>query len=377
MTKPNLIKRLFLRQPPPSDHIAVEQQPEEHPPPTPSDAERRPRSMFAAGFLFCVGALLALALGFAIIQMQQLVVTIVVSLFLALGLNPTVEWLVKHKLRRGIAVFLVVLVALILLALGVWAIAPVAAEQINSLVVSAPGYFEELRTNSQFRQLDERYDITNQVTAFLTSASVFGGLLGAGQFLASVLGSTVIAIVLTIYFLATLPSVKQAIYNLAPASRRARVEYLANEMFRRIGGYLSGVFIVVLCVSAVSFVYMTIIGLGKFALALTVVVALFALVPLVGNTISMGLISLVAFLESPTLGVVTIAFFLVYQQFDAYFLQPRIFARSVNVPGALVIIAVLAGASLLGVVGALLAVPTTAALLLLYREVLLPALNKR
>lgn len=381
MSKPvTIVKRLFLRQEPAKP--VVEPEFPEQLPSEPVSAKPEPqRSMLATGFLFGVGALLALALAFAALQLQQLVLMIVVALFLALGLNPTVEWLVKRKLRRGIAVVVVILIALILFGLGTWAILPVAAEQINALIVSAPGYMEELRSNPQFRELDERYRIVAQVTAFLTSASqlsnVLGSLLGAGQFLANAVMSIFITLVLTIYFLATMPAVKQTVYDLAPASKRARVEYLANEMFRRIGGYLSGVFIVVLCVSTVSFLYMTIIGLGRFALALTVVVAMFALIPLVGNTISMSLIALVAFLESPTLGIVTIVFFLVYQQFDAYVLQPRIFARSVNVPGPLVIIAVLAGAMLLGIVGALLAVPTTAALLLLYREVLLPALDRR
>jgi len=188
--------------------------------------------------------------------------------------------------------------------------------------------------------------------------------------------SVIITTVLTLYFLTTLPTIKEVIYQVAPASRRARVKYLANEMFKRVGGYVSGLFIVVLIAMSVSYLFLNIVGLTQYALALTVVVGMFAFVPLVGTTISMIIVSIVAFSASPTTGLITLIFFLAYQQFDAYFIQPRIFSHSVQIPAVLVMLAAISGGLLLGFVGAVLAIPTTAALLLLYREVLVPHLDR-
>jgi predicted PurR-regulated permease PerM len=154
------------------------------------------------------------------------------------------------------------------------------------------------------------------------------------------------------------------------------VKYLASEMFKRVGGYVSGLFLVVLIAMSVSFLFLNLVGLSQYALALTVVVGLFAFVPLVGTTISMIIVSIVAFSFSPVTGLITLVFYLVYQQVDAYFIQPRIFSHSVQLPAVLVMLAAISGGLLLGLVGAILAIPITAALLLLYREVLVPHLNR-
>lgn len=371
----SVIRRIFLRPEPPSAD-ANDDGGE-----VPAVAEPGPPSTVQVGFGLGIGLLLAALVGVIVITLQQLLLMILVALFVSLGLNPAVEWLVSHRLSRGVAVASVMLGVVILVALGLWAVAPVAAEQVQLLLLNLPTFLNDLRANDQIAEFDAQYRVISQVTALLTSSalvtSLFGGIVGASQMLVNALMSLVITIVLTVYFLASLPAIKQVIYRLAPASRRPRVRYLADEMFSRLGGYLSGVFVVVACVSAFAFLYMTIIGLGRFALALTVVVAVFALIPLVGNSISMIIISIVAFSMSPILGAVTIVVFLLYQQFDAYFIQPRVFARSMNVPGPLVIIAVIAGGTLLGIVGALLAVPLAAVSLLLYREVLIPALDRR
>jgi predicted PurR-regulated permease PerM len=147
-------------------------------------------------------------------------------------------------------------------------------------------------------------------------------------------------------------------------------------MFKRVGGYVSGLFTVVSIAMAVAFTFLNIVGLTQYSLALTVVVGMFAFVPLVGTTISMLIVSIVAFASNPTTGLITLIFFLAYQQFDAYFIQPRVFAKSVQIPGVLVMLAAISGGLLLGIVGAILAVPITAALLLLYREVLVPHLDR-
>lgn len=339
------------------------------------------RSPFAIGFFITLGALTAFGLVFGLYRISSVVVLVMLALYVALGLNPLVDKLSSRGLRRGFAVFLVAVAAIAVLALAFWAVLPVAYEQINRLLLNAPSLLEELRANSQIADLDARYGIINRVSTFLTSGELitglFGGLLGASQAVAGVVFSATMTIVLTLYFVASMEQVKDAILDLAPASRRPRVRYLANEMFSRIGGYVTGLFIVITCAATVAFVFLTIVGLGQYALALAVVVALCAVIPLIGSTLSMIIVSIVAFTFSPTQGFITLAFFLTYQQFDNYFIQPRVFQRSVSVPGPLVILAAVCGGVLYGLLGALLAIPSMAALMLLYREVLIPALNRR
>ena len=338
------------------------------------------RSPFQIGFLLALGAMTAYGLIQAIVSLQSVIILVVLSLFLALGLNPLVEWLHVRGVSRGLAVTVVALAVLSVIGLGVWAVLPVVTQQVNNLILNAPAYLQALRENPQIAEVDQQFDVINKATAFLTSGSwleaMFGGLLGASRALANIVFSLIITLVLTLYCLASLPAIKNTIYQLAPASRRPRVRYLANEMFRRIGGYVTGMFVVVTCSATAAFVFVNIVGLGQYSLALAVVVAGFAFIPLVGSTASMVIVSIVAFANSPTTGLITLAFFLIYQQIDTYLIQPRMFQRSVSVPGVLVVLAALSGGFLLGIVGALLAIPTAASLLLLYREVVVPHLDR-
>lgn len=338
------------------------------------------RNPFQIGFFLTFGALAATGLVYTVISLRTVLVLLMLSLAIALGLNPLVDWLHHHGVRRAFAVLLVALSAIGLLSLAVWALVPVVSDQVNKLMLQAPDYLENLRQNPQIAAFDAQFHVIEKAVEFLTSgeliSSLFGGLLGAGQAVANTIFSVVITLVLTLYFLTSLPNLKEVIYKLAPASRRPRVKYLANEMFKRVSGYVSGLFIVVLIAMSVAFVFLNVIGLSQYALALTVVVGLFAFVPLVGTTISMVIVSIIAFSFSPTTGLITLIFFLAYQQFDAYFIQPRVFSHSVQVPSVLVMLAAISGYLLQGMIGAILAIPVMAALLLLYREVLLPHLDR-
>ena len=155
------------------------------------------------------------------------------------------------------------------------------------------------------------------------------------------------------------------------------MRYLANEMFNRIGGYMSGMFVVVTLWAVGSFIMLNIVGLGQYSLALAVLTGLFSFIPIVGSSIGLVLCVVVAFSNSVTAGFVMLVYFLIYQQLDAYVVQPRVFSRSMNVPAVLVILGAISGGFLLGIPGALLAIPSVASLLLLYREVLIPHLDRR
>ncbi|GAB3623301.1 AI-2E family transporter [Mariniluteicoccus endophyticus] len=353
------------------------------PPPVPDDDGNVLTRMnpFAIGFFGTLGAMVAFWLTQMLGTLQPILLIVVVALFFALGLNPLVDWLTRHGLRRGLGVGLVALALLAIIGGAGWALVPIFSEQITTLVKHAPEYLTNLRSNRQIAELDTRFRIIEKITTYINGGSmfdqVFGGLVGAGRLLANIVFSLVVTLVLTLYFLASLPAIKDTIYRLAPASRRPRVRYLADEVFRRIGGYLSGMFIVVTCAGTAYYIFLMILGMAKYALALAVLVAICAFIPLVGQNIAMVLIAVVAFSTlGPWHGVAVLIFSQSYQQFDAYFLQPRVFRRSVDVPGPLVILSALAGGILLGVVGAILAIPTAAVILLLYREVLIPKLDR-
>ena len=337
------------------------------------------RSPFSIGFLGALGAMVAVGLATAVFQLSGILLLVVVALFLALGLNPLVEELVNRGVKRGLAVGLVTLGGLLIVVLGSTALVPVVTRQVDLLIRNTPGYLQQLRSNEAVARLDAEYHLITKATEFLTSGQLlnnaFGGLLGAGMYLANALFSVFVTLVLTVYFLATLESIKSAIYQLSPASRRERTRHIAGIVFTRIGGYLTGMFILVTLASSAAFVMLLVVGLGEYALALAFVVAVCWFVPLIGASTAAAIVSLIGFTVSPTIGVICLIYFVVYIQFDTYIVQPRVMARQVNVPAALIVVGALAGGTLLGIVGALLAVPTIAVLLVLYREIALPHLE--
>jgi predicted PurR-regulated permease PerM len=182
-------------------------------------------------------------------------------------------------------------------------------------------------------------------------------------------------LIMTLYFLAALPSMKRQAYRLVPATRRERVTLLGDEILSRIGGYLSGAFVVAFIATLTSYVFLLVIGM-PYALALAIFVGLLDLIPLIGATIAAVVVSLVGFTESVTLGLACVAFYVAYQQFENYVIYPRVMRRAVDVPAPLTVVAALIGGALLGVVGALLAIPTAAAVLLIVRQVAIPRMDR-
>ena len=303
------------------------------------------------------------------------------SMFLAIGLNPTVEFFMRRGLRRGLSVLLVLVVVLSVLALFVVAVAPVISEQIAQITRNAPGWLDDLQANRQVQKLDDQYDVIAKVREYIQNGDfgqrVFGGALGVGLKVLSALTNSLIVLVLMIYFLASLPSIKHATYSLAPASRRPRVSELGDGIIRSTGAYVAGAFLVALCAGVSTLIFSLVVGLGDYAFALAFVVGLFSLIPIVGAFVSGAIMTLLGLTVSPTVALVALIYYLAYQQFESYVIYPRIMKRSVDLPGSVTVVAALVGGSLMGVLGALLAVPVAAALLLLHREVFLKRQDAR
>jgi predicted PurR-regulated permease PerM len=323
--------------------------------------------------------LVAYGLAQALVRAQSVVILIVVALFIALGLNPLVRGLVHRGVKRGLAILLVLVGVLVAVGLVLFAIVPVFAEQIGNLVTAAPGILQDTLRNPQVNALNDRFQLISRAQEFVSSGSlvqrVFGGLLGAAGAVLGALFSGFTLLILALYFLVSLPAISSAIVRLAPASRRDRASYLTAQIFLRISSYISGTFVVALIAGVLSYIFLLIVGLGEFALALAVLVAVLDIIPLIGATLGAVVVVIIGFVDSPTTGIACLIFYALYQQFENYVVQPRVFKKAVDVPGALVVIAALIGGALLGITGALLAVPVAAIALLILREVAQPRLD--
>ena len=336
-------------------------------------------SPFMLGFLGALGVLTAWFLVQAFLQARSVLVLIAVALFLAIGLSPIVEWLIDRGMRRGVAVGIVFLGVIAAFVGFGFAVLPPVIEQSNAFVKALPDYLADLRRNPTIRQFDQDYGVIDRAQTYVTSGDLgqrmFGGIVGVGRVVLNAVFSALSLLIMTLYFLAALPSMKRQAYRLVPASRRERVTLLSDEVINRIGGFISGALTVAFVAGFTSYVFLMIIGL-PYALALALFVALLDLVPLIGATIAAVVVSLLGFTESLFVGISCVVFYVAYQQFENYVVYPRVMRRAVDVPAPVTVVAVLLGGALLGVVGALLAIPVAAAVLLVLRQVAIPRMDQ-
>ncbi|WP_238695336.1 AI-2E family transporter [Ornithinimicrobium flavum] len=351
--------------------------------------EARPGSLFSlspfyVGFSGALGVLLAWLLVQNLTRLSSVLTVLAVALFLTLALNPLVEWLSRRGWSRPASVFLVFAGFLTVTGVAALTLLPGVVGQAISLVESAPAALEDLASMPWVVAMDEDYQVTQRVTAEVdqlltdrtTWTALFGGVLGAAGWVAGSLVGVVTSAILTLYLLATLPVVKEASYHLVPASRRPGVRRLAEEIMRRVGGYALGQATVATVNAVCSWLMMQVLDI-PYAAILAVSVGLLGLIPLVGATLGAVIVALAALTVSPTTTLVVLVYYVVYQQIENYWIVPRIMKRTVSVPGAVTVVAVLAGGTLLGVLGALVAIPVAAGLLLIYEEVLVPRQDTR
>ncbi|MGB8651387.1 MAG: AI-2E family transporter [Mycobacteriales bacterium] len=332
-------------------------------------------SPFRIGFVGALGVLTAYTLVTALVVVKSVIILLVISAFLAVGLNPAVEFFERRGIRRGRAVGIVLVIVLLAFTGFLFAIVPPILDQSTQFVNEAPTYLQDLRKNPTVADLDRRYHLIKQAEDFLKSpdrfATAFGGVLGVGKVVFGAIFSALTVLTLTLYFMSSLPSMKAAAYRAVPRSRRARVGLLTDDILERIGGYVAGALTIAAAAGFSSFVVLVATGV-PYPIALALVVALTDLIPVIGATLGAAVVSLVAFTQDLRTGLIVVVFYVIYQQFENYVLYPRIMKRSVDVSPAVTIVAVLVGGSLLGIVGALLAIPTAAAIQLVMAEVVVP-----
>jgi predicted PurR-regulated permease PerM len=336
------------------------------------------RSPFFVGMAAAAGVAVTYGLVELLIRARSVLVLIGLALFIAAGLDPAVNWLTRRRLPRWCAVIVILLSVAAVVAGFVAAAAPPLTAQVTALVHELPHYVTTLKDhNSALGQLNSRFHIEQRISKLLSSkgTALVGGVLGAGALVLSAASSVLVVVVLVIYFLAAMPRIKLFLYRLAPQSRRSRVILIGDEIFVKVGGYMLGNFLTSLIAGVGTWAWLQIFGV-PYPLLLGLLVALLDLIPVIGSTVGGAIVSLVALTVSLPVAIATLAFYIAYRLAEDYLIVPRIMGRTVEVPAVVTVVAVLLGGALMGLVGALIAIPAAAALRLLLNEVTFRRLDR-
>jgi predicted PurR-regulated permease PerM len=336
------------------------------------------RSPFLIGMAAAAGVAVTYGLIQLLVSVRSVLILIGLALFLAVGMEPAVSWLAGRRFPRWLAVTSVFLLGFAAIGGFLAATIPVLADQTSQLVQQVPGYLEQAQDhNSLLGQLNDRFQLQQRLEQTLNGqeAGLVTGLLGAGQAVFSALTSFLLLVVLTIYFLADLPRIRAAGYRLVPASRRPRAILLGDEIFTKVGSYVLGNLLISVIAGVLTYGWLLIFGV-PYALLLSITVAILDLIPVIGSVVAGILVSLTALTVSLPVFLATIGFFVAYRLLEDYLLIPKIIGGVVKVPPLITVVAVIVGGALLGVVGAVIAIPAAAAMLLLAREILFPRLDR-
>ena len=335
------------------------------------------RSALRIGFVGALGVGGAILIGRLLITAAPILLLIGIAMFLAVGLDPAVTWLQNRGMRRGLAVFVTVAVVVLFAAGFLAAAVPPLVEQGTELVDELPSYLDEVdRTSPFLRELNDRLRVTERIQGLTSSQGDVAApdadqVVGVAKVVFGGIASTITVLVLSLYFLASLPKLKRTAYRLVPRSRRGRFALLSDEILARIGSYLLGNLATSFVAGLIAYIFFKLLGV-PYPLPLAMFVALTDMLPLVGATIGAAASILVAFSVSVPVGLIAGAYFVIYQQFENFILIPRVMKRAVDVSPIATIVGVLIGASLLGIFGAILAVPIAASIQIIGREIVLP-----
>ncbi|MHC9046641.1 AI-2E family transporter, partial [Microbacterium saperdae] len=356
---------------PPARRIAVE-------PMTPSRSFwTRIDRPFVFGFLVTLGALGAILLGLALSNLATVLIYIALALFAALGLDPSVRFLERRGLRRAISVLIVILSLIVVVALILWMVLPVVIEQIASFVRSVPGMIADFQRSDVYATLEKQFgdqfeDLVADVQKFLTDpgniATIGGGALKVGASIATGISGVIVVLVLTLYFVASLPGMKQSLLRLVPARDRARTSEITDQITDSVGGYVMGMVVLAFFNAVLAFLLYFFLGLPFPPLMATVAFCI-TLIPLVGSVMFWIIGTTLALFTNPVGALIFAIVYLVYMQIEAYVITPRVMNKAISIPGSLVVIGALAGGTLLGLLGALVAVPVAASILIIIKQV--------
>jgi predicted PurR-regulated permease PerM len=313
---------------------------------------------------------------------SQIFVLILIALFLATGLNPAVEALRKRNMSRSTAVTVIFSSVILFVIFFALVVVPPVISQGPNLIENAPQLLQDLMKNETINQLNTQFGLIDTLQEKLKTItsdgtlliSTFGGVIGVGKSVLSGFFTALTILVLTLYFITSLPQAVNLGLSLVPASRRDRVGVLTNAIIARVGAFVGSQILIAAMAAVFVVILATVLGMpSPFAIGMIVLVA--ALIPLIGHFIGATIVTLIALTQSVVIGVIAFVAYIVYVQIENYVVTPRIMKRALNVPGAVTIVAALIGSSLLGLVGGLLAVPVAASIILILDEVVIPRAN--
>jgi predicted PurR-regulated permease PerM len=316
------------------------------------------------GLIVAVWALLHV-----VVVARSVIVYILIAIFLALAINPLVALLMRRGVRsRGAASGIACLIVLIGIAAIGFAFIPTLVDNVNNFVDAAPGYVHDLtKGKGRLGFLETKYHVVERLEHYVKQggAKKLLGLSGAAVtvtkgVLSFIVGAVTVAF-LTFFMLLEGPAWMERFFGLMPAESQPRWRAVGNDIYRQIGGYVTGNLAISLIAGVLATVVLLILGV-PFAVALGLLVGLLDLIPLVGATVAAIIVVAVGFLHSVVAGIVLIVFFVLYQQLENHVLQPLVYNRTVSLSPLAILVSVLVGAELAGVLGALAAIPVAGAI---------------
>ena len=338
---------------------------------------------FYFGFVATLGALCAIVLLRALGSVSQVFVLILIALFLATGLNPAVEAIRSRGVSRVSAVTIIFVSVIAFVIFFAWVVIPPVVSQGSQLINNLPSLLQDLKSNATINKFNDQYALIDTLQAKLKEftsdgtllVSTFGGVIGVGKSVISGTFSALTILVLTLYFITSLPQATELGLKLVPASRRPRIAALTDAIIARVGAFVGSQILVSFMAAIFMTVLALILGLPS-PVAIGIIIFVCGLVPLIGHFIGAGVYTIIAFTQSVSIGIAAFIGYVVYVQVENYILTPKIMKRTLAVPGAVTIVSAMIGTSLLGLVGGLLAVPVAASIILILEEVVIPRAQK-
>jgi predicted PurR-regulated permease PerM len=300
---------------------------------------------------------------------------VVIALFLALALNPLVGWIERRTgLSRGPAIGIAYLIVLIAIAGVGLSFVPKLIDEVNGFVQALPNYVHDL-THGRGRLgfLERKYHVVEKVREQVQQGGAkrllgfSGAAISVTKSIISLIAATITIVFLTFFMLLEGTAWMERIYSLFSPESQPRVRRIGYDIYKTVGGYVTGNIVISVIAGASATVVLLIMGV-PYAVALGLLVAILDLIPLAGATVAGIVIGIVAFLHSIPAGVVVVIFVIVYQQIENHFLQPVIYGRTVQLSALAVLVSVLVGAELAGVLGALAAIPVAGTIQVILRD---------
>lgn len=354
-------------------------------------ASPKPRLITVQAFRVGLIGVLGVGLGLAIIGGIQTIASLLtyigVAYFLSLAVEPIIQWAGQHRVPRWAAVSGIFLILVIAAAALVLTVVPLVTHQIVGLARRAPTALHTLTSEPWFADFTKSLGVDGGVNGLVKAASNFlkdpahlqsigGGLLSVGTGVVDGATAVFVVLILTAYFTSTLPAITNKAFQLIPASKAGSWRAVYDEMTHSVGRYVAGQVLLAGFNALLTCILLLVFHVPGVAL-LTAVAFVGALIPIVGTIVEALIIIVVCLFTSPAATIAAVIFYIVYHPLEAYILTPRVMARAVHVPGALVVIAVIGGGALGGILGALVAVPIMAAAVVLVERVVIPWQRRR